>query len=87
MSYTIFHREDNNFIDILSDPVVKKSIRLKMSFDQYLILELSNDKDTSYLMIKYGDDVVNMSHIIPDRSPVPNRDYIPERKSKSKPKK
>lgn len=80
MSYTVFHRESNNFKDILSDTVIKKSIRMKMSFANHLIIQLADDKDTAYLMIKYGDDVIQMSHIIPDRTPIPNRDYIPKRK-------
>ena len=83
MSYIVLHRESNNFKDILNDPVVKKNIRMKLSFRQHLILDLVDDKTASYFMIKYGDDVINMSHIIPDRSPVPNRDYIPERKKRS----
>lgn len=86
MSYIIFHRESNNFSDILSDKAIKNSIRLKMSFRKHLIVELADDKHTAYLMIKYGDDVVEMSHIIPDRTPIPNKDYVPERKNKSKPK-
>ncbi len=84
MSYIVLHRESNKFTDVLTDPVIKKSIRMKMSFRDYLILELANDKDTAYFMIKYGDDVIQMSHIIPDRTPIPNRDYVPERKTNSK---
>lgn len=85
MSYTIFHRENNNFNDILSDPVIKKAIRLKIKLYQYLILDLADDKNKSYMMIKYGDDVTTMAHIIPDRTPIPNKDYVPKRKSKRKP--
>ena len=83
MNYVVFNRESNNFSDILSDKVVKKSIRMKMSFRNHLIIQLADDKDTAYLMIKYGDDVIQMSHIIPDRTPIPNRDYVPERKKRN----
>ena len=80
MSYVVLHRESNKFNDVLNDSVIKKSIRMKMKFKNHLILELDDDKNTSYLMLKYGDDVISMSHIIPDRTPIPNRDYVPERK-------
>ena len=78
--YLIFNRESNKFNDILSDPVIKKSIRTKMSFYQHLILELDSEKNTSYAVIKYGDDMTSMSNITPDRSPIPGRDYVPNRK-------
>lgn len=80
MSYTVFYRESNKFDDILSDPVIKKSIRFKMSFKDFLILKLDDDKNTSYMIIKYGDDVTSLGNFIPDRTPIPNKDYIPERK-------
>ena len=85
MSYTIFYRESNNFKDILTDTVIKKSIRMKMQFTNYLILELANEKDMSYMILKYGDDVKSISNIIPDRTPIMNIDYVPEKKRKSKP--
>ena len=78
--YLIFNRESNKFNDILSDPVIKKSIRTKMSFYQHLILELDSEKNTSYAVIKYGDDMTSMSNITPDRSPISGIDYVPERK-------
>lgn len=84
MSYIVLQRESNNFKDVLSDPIIKRSIRLKMSFNNHLILDFADDQTTSYFMIKYGDDVISMSHIVPDRSPVPNRDYVPECKKNGK---
>jgi hypothetical protein len=83
MSYIILQRESNNFKDVLSDPVIKRGIRLKMSFKNHLILDFSDDQTTSYFMLKYGDDVISMSHIVPDRTPIPNRDYVPERKKRT----
>ena len=87
MSYTVFYRESNNFKDILTDPVIKKAVRTRMSFRNHLILELVDDKSTSYLILKYGDDVKSLSNIIPDRTPIPNKDYIPERKERGKKRK
>ena len=79
MSLLIFHRESNNFKDILEDKVIKKSIRTKVKFSEYLILELNDDKDTAYAMLKYGDDVIDVTHVFPDFSPVMDRDYSPDR--------
>lgn len=83
MSYTVFYRESNKFNDILSDPVIKKAIRFKMSFTDFLILKLDSDQNTSYMIIKYGDDVISLSNFIPDRSPIPNKDYIPNKKRRA----
>lgn len=85
MSYTVFHRESNDFTDILSDPVIKKALRLKIRFKCYLIVDLDTDKNVSYMMVKYGDDAISITHTIPDRSPIPFKDYVPERKRR-KPK-
>lgn len=79
MEYIILHRESDDFADVLSDKVIKKSLRVKIKFKNYLIIELSDDKDMSYLILKYGDDVVKMSEIAPDRSPVPYKDYVPKK--------
>ena len=68
MSYIVLQRESNKFTDVLTDPIIKRSIRLKMSFNNHFII----------------DDVISMSHIVPDRSPVPNRDYVPERRKNGK---
>ena len=81
MEHIIFHRESNKFDDILSDPIIKKNIRTKISCHQYLILNLNNDtKIMSYAILKYGEDVVNFNSIVPDRTPIPNKDYVPKRK-------
>lgn len=80
MNYTAFHRESNNFNDILSDPIIKKALRMRITCTNFLIVELDNDKNLAYMMLKYGDDVVDLAHFIPDRSPIPDKDYTPKRK-------
>lgn len=83
MEHIIFHRESNKFDDILQDPTIKKNIRTKISFRNYLILNLNDDtKIMSYAILKYGDDVVTFNSIAPDRTPIPNKDYTPQRKPK-----
>ncbi len=88
MKNFIFHRELNNFTDILSDSNIKKYIKTKINFDQYLILGFNNydkevNKITSYIMLKYGEDIVDFTHVIPDRTPIPHKDYVPERRKKT----
>lgn len=80
MKYTTFYKEDNNFLDILTDPVIKKKIRMRIAFKNYLVLGLEDEPSVSYMILKYGDDVVNMSDIVPDRTPIMNVDYVPIRK-------
>lgn len=79
MSYIIFKRESNKFNDILTDNVLKKNIRTKISFSEHLILEFKDDESCSYAILKYGDDIISMNHIVPDRTPVMDRDYAPDR--------
>ena len=53
MSYIVLQRESNKFTDVLTDPIIKRSIRLKMSFNNHLIIDFADDQTTSYFMIKY----------------------------------
>lgn len=86
MEHLIFHRESNNFDDILSDPTIKKNIRTKISFHQHLILNLNDDKKIMlYAMLKYGEDVVSFNSIVPDRTPVAGKDYQPKKKARGTP--
>lgn len=81
MKYFTFKREDNNFDDILNDLNLKKVIDLKMSWYQYLMIGMiGDDKITSYITLKYGDEMVG--ELTKDYSPVMGVDYTPK-KSKS----
>lgn len=84
MKYYWFHRESNNFKDILTDTSIKPIIKHKFTFNNYMILGFldSDEKIMSYMTIKFGDDMINSSHIIPDRTPIPGKDYIPTKKPK-----
>ena len=88
MKNFLFKRESNDFTDILSDKNIKKQIKCEMTFSNHLILGFNNydkevNKITSYIMLKYGEDIVDFTHVIPDRTPVPHKDYVPERKNKT----
>ena len=88
MKYYIFHRENNDFSDILTDANIKKLFVFKIKYDQHLILgsdEIPDDLQ-SYIMLKYGDDIRDNRHIFIDRKPVIGIDYSldPKRPNKFK---
>jgi hypothetical protein len=87
MKNFLFKRESNDFTDILSDKNIKKEIKGEITFLNHLILGIAQnkntDKVTSYLMLKYGEDMMDFNHLIPDRTPVPLVDYFPERKKRT----
>jgi hypothetical protein len=75
--YTFF-REDNKFDDILNDIILKKLIDQKIRWYQHLMIGMiEDDKTTSYITLKYGDEMVN--EVVKDFSPVPGVDYTPKR--------
>ena len=80
MKYYTFYRENNNFDDILNDVILKKCIDEIIRWDQYLVIGLheteKNNQNTSYITLKYGDEMKN--ELIKDRSPIPGVDYIPK---------
>jgi hypothetical protein len=78
MKKIMFRRESDNFDDILSDLVLKKYLKFKIRFLHGLIIEVPEEsKVLSYIELKYGDDIED--HIVPDRSPIINVDYIPNK--------
>lgn len=76
-----FFRESNDFSDILSDPSIKKSIRLKIKTFQHLIISLNeyeeNSTTESYIMLKYGESLTKI--VEKDRTPIMYVDYIPKK--------
>jgi len=82
--YYTFYRENNNFDDILNDTNIKKILDVKISWTQHLMIginEEGNDRNFSYITLKYGDDMKQLD--TKDYTPVPGVDYIPK-KDKSK---
>lgn len=82
MKYITFWRESNKFSDILSDTVLKKVVKFKISWNQYLLIGIDdydskNEQVISYITLKYGDDM--KSEVVPDRTPIPGVDYVPKR--------
>ena len=83
MKYYTFYRESNNFDDILKDINLKKVVKHKIRWENYLQIGIDNfqsdiDKIFSYISLKYGDEIRNS--LTKDYSPQPNVDYIPIRK-------
>ena len=81
-----FYRKSDDFSDILSDPILKKVIRVKLSCYQHLFISLGweddDDKIQAYINLKYGDSIISFDHIAKDRTPVMNKDYMPEPRKK-----
>lgn len=79
MKYLTFYRQDNDFNDILSDPIIKKVIYEKIKWNKYLMIKVSdkNEHTTSYITLKYGDDL--KTSINKDYTPIPGVDYMPKK--------
>lgn len=81
MKQLYFYREENNFDDILKDVTVKKVIKEKITFYQYLMIAIPDDTHEhimSYITLKYGDSL--RPDLVKDYTPIPNVDYTPIRK-------
>ena len=84
MKHIFIFRESNKFDDILKDVNLKKKISTTIKFSNHLILGINEDEEViSYLLLKYGEDVIDASSIIVDRAPVMYKDYTPKRKGGS----
>lgn len=80
IKYYTFYRENNKFDDLLKDPNIKKVIKFKIRWENHLmigIVEDGNERQFSYITLKYGEDIKSMD--IKDRTPVPGVDYIPKK--------
>jgi hypothetical protein len=81
MKYYTFYRENNNFGDILADPMVKKIADMKISWYCYLLIGISdtpeNEQSFSMITLKYGDDMVN--NLTKDFTPIAGVDYVPKK--------
>ena len=86
MKFLIFTRENSNFEDILKDLTLKKQYKTKIEYRENLILGFPENDDfgktLSYIMLKYGDDMKDFHSIVPDRTPIPNVDYVPVRRNR-----
>jgi hypothetical protein len=86
MKFLVFTRENNKFDDIISDSSLKRKYKTKIEYTDNLILGFPEDDDfgktLSYIMLKYGDDMKDFHSIVPDRTPIPNIDYVPVRKDR-----
>lgn len=86
MKFLTFTRENSNFDDILKDLTLKKQYKTKIEYRENLILGFPEDdefgKTLSYIMLKYGDDMKEFHSVVPDRTPIPNVDYVPVRRNR-----
>lgn len=87
MKFLSFYRESNNFDDIINDPSIQKQYKTKIQYQHNLMLGFPEEdkeisKILSYIVLKYGEDMKDFHSEVPDRTPVPNVDYIPIRKKR-----
>lgn len=84
MKSFVFKRENNDFTDILSDANIKKQVCATITFAGHLILGIQEDKEldkvSSYILLKYGEELIDFKNIVRDRTPVPYVDYKPKKK-------
>lgn len=86
MKFLVFTRENSKFDDILKDASLKNMYKTNIQYEENLILGFPEDdnfgKILSYITLKYGDDMKDFHSVVPDRTPVPNVDYVPIRKDR-----
>lgn len=80
MKYFIFYRESNKFDDILKDKNIKKYVDEVILSSKHCIIGILEEYEhnvSTYIILKYGDELRN--HLTKDYSPIPNVDYVPIR--------
>lgn len=79
MKYYTFHRENDDFNDILKDSVIKPVLGTKLRWTEYLFIGINDENEgvLSYIALKYGDDLASSTH--QDFTPIPGVDYIPKK--------
>lgn len=83
MKYFLFYSENDDFENILNDKIIKKHLVAKISYYQYLILGFDDnipEGNLSYMIVKFGEQIKPTTNIIPDRTPIANKDYRPDKK-------
>lgn len=77
-----FKGDKQDLQDITTDPVIKKLIITKIRWYDMLLIQLSaksKQEHKSYIILKYGDMLVDFSSMVPDRTPVMFKDYMPKK--------
>jgi hypothetical protein len=81
MKYYTFHRENNDFEDILKDNNIKKTFDIILRWKNHLQIGIDdnkeNEKISSFIMLRYGDDLIDK--MCEDYSPISGVDYQPKR--------
>ena len=84
MKYFTFYDESNDFKELLKDPSIKKHISTSLQWGEHLTLGFYSDTEDgvfAYLILKYGEKIVKRLDF--DYTPVPGKDYVPQRKKAS----
>lgn len=78
MQYYIFHRESDDFSDILKDVSLKNKIKHKVSWPNHMLIGLNKSDLGSYIGLKYGESIRHWNEIVHDYTPVAYKDYLPK---------
>lgn len=76
-----FRGEKEDLNDIITDINIKKYINTKIFWNNHVLIGFNykfSSENASYLVIKYGEFMINERDIFGDRSPVLFKDYIPK---------
>lgn len=80
MKTFVFKRENNKFDDVLKDKTIKPAIRERYRFDGHLIIRVEETPAVlAYLTLMYSEELVSMRDLVPDKSPIPYKDYTPQK--------
>lgn len=79
MKYYTFYSEQNDFKDILNDPIIKAAAKTKIKSKNFLTLGFGSTKKNNnlfgYLVLKYGEMIKHYYN--KDYTPIPYIDYVP----------
>lgn len=76
MNHFIFYRPGRNWLDILRDPAIKPLLLRKVLWGEHLLISLKEDDTiTSYIGLKWGDELRTWNQLFPDRTPILGTDY------------
>jgi hypothetical protein len=82
MIYYTFYDINNDFSELSNDRVIKT--KFKITWGHHMMLGFEDDADEKmlgYIVIKYGEMIRDPIEF--DRTPIPDVDYFPKRKTKT----
>lgn len=83
MKTYVFRRENDNFDDVLKDKNIKKYIVEQYELTNHLIIRVEDTPEAlAYIMLMFGEELISLKDIVPDRTPVMDVDYTPNNRKR-----